>query len=121
MKFVKILAIASLLGQINSIKLKISDEVDDIIERNDQNEQQESLKKEFDNAGSKMNQIGNVSKQHSTAEDEDYMKSVFDKYSKVGKDKRGNPNGMDILTKEGAREASLEIIMKWNELPEQNV
>ena len=27
---------------------------------------------------------------------------------------------MDILTKENAMQASKEIIMKWNDLPEQN-
>ena len=69
---------------------------------------------------SKMNQIGNKSREHSHAEDEDYMKSVFDQYSTQGKDKRGNPTGMDILTKEKAYEASKEVIMKWNDLPEQN-
>ena len=54
------------------------------------------------------------------AEDEDYMKSIFDSYATQGKDKRGNANGIDILTKDKAMEASKEIIMKWNDLPEQN-
>jgi len=67
-----------------------------------------------------MNQIGNVSRQHSSAEDEDFMKSVFDQYSVAGKDRRGNPTGVDILTKDKAYEASQEIIMKWNDLPQQN-
>ena len=46
------------------------------------------------------------------------MKSIFDQYATPGKDKRGNPTGMDILQKEKAYEASKEIIMKWNDLPE---
>ena len=45
--------------------------------------------KEFNDAGSKMNQIGLMSKQHQNAEDEDYMQSVFESYHKEGKDKRG--------------------------------
>ena len=62
--------------------------------------------KEFNDAGSKMNQIGNVSRNHSAAEDEDYMKQVFDTYAIPGKDKRGNPSGVDIMTKDHAFEAS---------------
>ena len=65
-----------------------------------------------------MNQIGQHSRDHQAAEDEDYMKSVFDQYSTPAKDKRGNPTGVDIITKDKATEASKEIIMKWNELPE---
>ena len=48
------------------------------------------------------------------------MKSVFDSYSQAGKDKRGNPTGYDILSKEKAFEAAQEIIMKWNDLPQPN-
>ena len=48
------------------------------------------------------------------------MQSVFASYSKPGTDKRGNPNGYDVLTKENAVQASTDIIMKWNDLPEQN-
>ena len=55
---------------------------------------------------------------HSSAEDEDYLKSVFDQYSVAGKDSKGNPSGVDILTKDNAYEASMDIIMKWNDLPE---
>ena len=65
-----------------------------------------------------MNQIGNESRMHSSAEDEDYLKSVFDQYSISGKDRQGNPSGVDILTKDKAYEASMDIIMKWNNLPE---
>lgn len=64
-----------------------------------------------------MNQIGNVSRNHSQAEDDDYMKSVFDQYSVAGKDKRGQPTGVDVLTKDKAWSASEDIIMKWNDLP----
>ena len=48
------------------------------------------------------------------------MKSVFDQYAQQGKDKRGNPTGMDILQKDKAYQAATEIIMKWNDLPEAN-
>ena len=61
-----------------------------------------------------MNQIGNISRKHSSAEDEDYMKSVFDSYAVAGKDSHGNQSGVDILLKEKAYEASMDIIMKWN-------
>ena len=67
-----------------------------------------------------MNQIGNTSRMHSAAEDEDYMKSVFDQYQIAGKDKHGNPSGIDILTKEKAYTASVDLLMNWNDLPEQN-
>ena len=66
--------------------------------------------KEFNDANSKMNQIGTVSKQHTTSEDDDYMKSVFDSYAKQGTDKRGNATGVDILTKENAYNAASDII-----------
>ena len=48
------------------------------------------------------------------------MKSVFDQFAQPGKDKRGNPNGFDILTKDKAFESAMEVIMKWNDLPEPN-
>ena len=48
------------------------------------------------------------------------MKSTFDQYSKAGTDKRGKPSGVDVLTKDNAWQASQDIIMKWNDLPEQN-
>ena len=48
------------------------------------------------------------------------MKTVFDQYSQQGKDKKGNSTGEDILMKDKAYEASRDIIMKWNDLPEQN-
>ena len=48
------------------------------------------------------------------------MKSVFDQYSVSGKDKRGNPTGYDILTKDKAFEAAQDVIMKWNDLPQPN-
>ena len=78
------------------------------------------MDKEFNDAGSKMNQIGEVSRRHSKAEDEDYLKTVFDTYAKQGTNKQGKPNGTDVLTKDKAYEASEEVIMKWNDLPEQN-
>ena len=67
-----------------------------------------------------MNQIGQVSKKHSNAEDEDYMASVFAQYSITGKDEQGNATEENILTKDKAQEASMDIIMKWNDLPEAN-
>ena len=45
------------------------------------------------------------------------MKSIFDQYAQSGKDKRGNPTGIDIMSKEKAFEAAEEVIMKWNDLP----
>ena len=65
-----------------------------------------------------MNQIGNVSRSHQSAEDEDYLKSVFDQYATAGKDRQGNLSGADILLRDKAYEASMDIIMKWNDLPE---
>ena len=48
------------------------------------------------------------------------MGSVFEQYKKAGTDKKGNPNGFDVLTKDNARAASADIIEKWNDLPEAN-
>ena len=39
---------------------------------------------------------------HSAAEDEDYMKTVFEQYQIAGKDKYGSPSGIDILPKDKA-------------------
>ena len=38
----------------------------------------------------------------------------------AGKDGNGNATDDDILTKDKAYEASMDIIMKWNDLPEAN-
>ena len=97
-----------------------TDEVDDLLEKQDEKDAKEVADKEFNDANSKVNQIGLVSRQHSQAEDEDFMKSVFDQYSQAGKDKRGNPTGFDIMSKEKAFEAAQEVIMKWNDLPQPN-
>ena len=61
-----------------------------------------------------------MSKIHNKAEDEDFMQSVFSQYSMKGMDDMGNPADSDILTKDKAEEASMDIIMKWNDLPEAN-
>ena len=107
-------------SQAIRVTQRTSDEVDDLLAKQDEKDAREVAEKEFNDANSKVNQIGQVSRQHNTAEDEDYMKSVFDQYSQAGKDKRGKPNGMDVLTKDKAFEAAQDIIMKWNNLPEPN-
>ena len=38
------------------------------------------------------------------------MKSVFEQYQIPGKDKHGNPSGIDILTKDIAYQASVDNI-----------
>tara|TARA_B110000285_G_C14681714_1_gene404993 strand:- start:349 stop:480 length:132 start_codon:yes stop_codon:yes gene_type:complete len=43
------------------------------MEKQDAKDDNESAEKEFNDAGSKMNQIGAMSKKHSEAEDDDYM------------------------------------------------
>ena len=48
------------------------------------------------------------------------MNNVFNQYSVPGKDKRGHPTGVDLLTKDKAFEAAQDIIMKWNDLPQPN-
>ena len=116
----KAFVLLALLQVAQGVKLHTSDEVDDLLAKQDAKDAQEVADKEFSDAGSKMNQIGNVSRAHNNAEDEDYMKSVFDQYAVAGKDKHGNPSGVDILLKDKAYEASMDIIMKWNDLPEQN-
>ena len=90
------------------------------MDKQDQKDAQELTQKEMGDQTSKMNQIGNMSRKHSAAEDEDYMKTIFDGYASQGKDKKGNPTGMDILSKENAYNSAKEIIEKWNDLPEQN-
>ena len=111
-----------MLTSSQALKLKqyLADEVDDLLEKQDEKDAKEVADKEFNDANSKVNQIGLVSRQHSQAEDEDFMKNTFDQFAQAGKDKRGNPTGMDILTKEKAFEAAEEIIMKWNDLPQPN-
>ena len=110
----------ALVGSSYAINLhsKTTDEVDDLLTKQDQKDENDVMQKEFNDANSKMNQIGQHSRDHQAAEDEDYMKSVFDQYSTPAKDKRGNPTGVDIITKDKATEASKEIIMKWNDVPE---
>ena len=90
------------------------------MEKQDAKDDNESAEKEFADAGSKMNQIGAMSKKHSEAEDDDYMQNVFEQYSTDGKDKRGNANGIKLMTKASAMEASHDIIQHWNNLPEVN-
>ena len=103
-----------------NIKTRAQDEVDDLLAKQDEKDAREVSDKEFKDANSKVNLIGQVSRQHSQAEDEDFMKSVFDSYATQGKDKRGNATGFDIIQKDKAFEAAEEIIMKWNDLPQPN-
>ena len=100
-----------------NLRSRTSDEVDDLLAKQDEKDEKEVADKEFLNANSKVNVIGQISRQHNTAEDEDFMKQVFDQYSSEGKDKRGNTTGFDIISKEKAFEAAQEVIMKWNDLP----
>ena len=122
MKYSIVLAILGMIASSHAHRLTVKsfDEVDDLLAKQDEKDAKEIADKEFNDANSKVNQIGQVSRLHNTAEDEDYMKSVFDQYSTAGKDKRGNPTGFDILTKDKAFEAAEEIIMKWNDLPQPN-
>ena len=119
MKFIK-LSLLVLAVTAHKLEQKATDEVDDLMNKQDDKDAKEVADKEFNDANSKMNQVGSVSKNHQTAEDDDYMKSVFDQYAKQGTDKRGNPNGVDMLTKDNAYQASFDIIQKWNDLPDQN-
>ena len=105
------------ISYASKLRQKSTDEVDDLLDKQDEKDAKEVSDKEFTDANSKVNQIGLVSRQHSQAEDEDFMKGVFDQYSVAGKDKRGNPTGYDILTKDKAFEAAQDVIMKWNDLP----
>ncbi len=50
----------------------------------------------------KLSQIGSISRKHCSAEDEDYLKSVFDSYAIPAKDSQGNATGVDILLKDKA-------------------
>ena len=104
MKYKNLFAICALLSSTNAIRLTSDsrDEVDELLDKQDQKDAQEVAQKEFNDANSKMNQIGNTSRMHSAAEDEDYMKSVFEQYQIAGKDKHGSPSGIDILTKDKA-------------------
>ena len=54
------------------------DEVDDLLQKQDDRDAKEVADKEFNDANSKVNQIGQNSRLHSNSEDEDYMKSIFD-------------------------------------------
>eukprot|EP00356_Strombidium_inclinatum_P002396 CAMPEP_0170479636 /NCGR_PEP_ID=MMETSP0208-20121228/800_1 /TAXON_ID=197538 /ORGANISM="Strombidium inclinatum, Strain S3" /LENGTH=154 /DNA_ID=CAMNT_0010752071 /DNA_START=1 /DNA_END=465 /DNA_ORIENTATION=+ len=122
MKYSTLIALAALLGASDAHKLhqRLADEVDDLLAKQDEKDAQEVAQKEFNDAGSKMNKSETCLDSTAAAEDDDYMKTVFDSYSVAGKDKRGNPTGVDILTKEKAWDASRDIIMKWNDLPEMN-
>ena len=119
MKFIK-LSLLVLAVTAHKLEQKTTDEVDDLMNKQDEKDAKAVADKEFNDADSKMNQVGSVSKQHQSAEDDDYMKSVFDQYAKAGTDKRGNSNGVDMLTKDNAYQASFDIIQKWNDLPDQN-
>ena len=58
------MVVAALVSMSEAIKIETmqKDEVDDLLAKQDQKDEQEVRQKEFDDAGSKMNQIGNVSR-----------------------------------------------------------
>ena len=120
MKFICLASALVLATNAHKISQRSSDEVDDLLAKQDKLDAKETTDKEFNDANSKVSMIGQVSKDHSASEDEDYMQSVFDSYAKPGTDKRGNSNGYDVLTKDAAFSASSDIIEKWNDLPEAN-
>ena len=102
MKFIQASFILHLVANAHQINLRSLDEVDDLLAKQDQLDAKAVTDKEFNDANSKISMIGQVSKDHSSSEDEDYMQSVFDSYAKPGTDKKGNPNGYDVLTKDAA-------------------
>ena len=84
MKFYNYIAIGALIGMIESataIKLVTQDETDDLMNKQDEKDAQELTQKEAGDQTSKINQIGNMSRKHSAAEDEDFMKATFDTYA----------------------------------------
>ena len=80
MKNLIILALLGVLSQTEAHKLqqRTSDEVDDLLNKQDEQDAKEVADKEFNDANSKVNKIGQISRSHNTAEDEDFMKSIFD-------------------------------------------
>ena len=99
MKYLVALALLGLIQQSEAHKLRqqMTDEVDDLLAKQDEKDMKEVTDKEFKDANSKVNLIGQNSRVHSTAEDEDFMKAIFDQYSVSAKDKRGNDTGFDII------------------------
>ena len=69
----KRLIVLGLLGFAEAYRLKLDDEVDDLLAKQDEKDAREVADKEFMDANSKMNQISNISKQHTNAEDDDFM------------------------------------------------
>eukprot|EP00356_Strombidium_inclinatum_P002263 CAMPEP_0170481446 /NCGR_PEP_ID=MMETSP0208-20121228/1888_1 /TAXON_ID=197538 /ORGANISM="Strombidium inclinatum, Strain S3" /LENGTH=104 /DNA_ID=CAMNT_0010754149 /DNA_START=75 /DNA_END=385 /DNA_ORIENTATION=+ len=53
---------------------------------------------------------------HNTSPDDAYLTKVFAKYSTLGEDANGEPNGRRVLTKFNAHMAAREIIGKWQNL-----
>ena len=122
MKYLVTIALLGLISQTEAIKINnaLKDEVDDLLAKQDDKDAKEVADKEFKDANSKVNLIGQTSRTHNNAEDEDFMKATFDQYAVPGKDKRGHDTGFDIIQKDKAYEAVMEVIMKWNDLPRPN-
>ena len=62
MKFIQIAALLVVATEAHKLKQKTHDEVDDLLAKQDDKDAQEVSDKEFNDANSKMNQIGSVSK-----------------------------------------------------------
>ena len=54
----------ALVGSTYAINLHTHDEVDDLMAKQDQKDESDVMQKEFNNANSKMNQIGQHSRDH---------------------------------------------------------
>mmetsp|Transcript_1630 Transcript_1630/g.2884 ORF Transcript_1630/g.2884 Transcript_1630/m.2884 type:complete len:115 (+) Transcript_1630:1-345(+) len=53
---------------------------------------------------------------HNTGADDAYLTKVFGKFSVLGLDEQGEPNGRRVLTKFNALNAAREVIGKWKKL-----
>ena len=64
MKFIQIAALFVVATEAHRLRQQTHDEVDDLLAKQDEKDAKEVSDKEFNDANSKMNQIGAISKQH---------------------------------------------------------
>ena len=64
MKYLSIISVLLLVVNAHKIVQKTTDEVDDLLDKQDNKDAKEVSDKEFNDANSKMNLIGSISKQH---------------------------------------------------------
>lgn len=95
------------------------DDTEKIMQKYDESDAKAELAQKaitLDSDGGGIDKISASSLAHNKDEDNEHLKSIFERYLTSGKDQNGTPDGSKIVEKWNAQLAAEEAIRDWNKL-----